>query len=188
MKSIFPSQIKWGRFFFLVLLFANFHIIYAVCKSEEAYPEISSSSESIILFVSKETTVSGLEYLHISRPDVKKKERQFTTVKKAKIVKKVLKKTKRKVSKISQKPKIYYTFRNATKSNTFEDNSCSKIVYTFGSGSFNFKSFVKDDLKTIPILIVLLGIFLINFYKSRILFNYYFSKNFQRPPPVILSI
>lgn len=188
MKSIFPSQIKWGRFFFLVLLFAHFHIIYAVCKSEEAYPEISSNSASIILFVSKETTVSGLEYLHISRPDVKKKESQFTTAKKAKKVKRVLKKTESKLSKISQKPKIYYTLSNATKSNTFEYNSCSKIVYTFGSGSFNFKCFVKDDLKTILILIVLLGIFLINFYKSRVFSNYYFSKNFQRPPPVMLSI
>ncbi|RQO35591.1 hypothetical protein DBR39_18025 [Chryseobacterium sp. KBW03] len=129
-----------------------------------------------------------MEYLHISRPDIKKKEKQLMTARKAKKIKRVLKKTKSKLYKISQKPKIYYTLRNATKSNTFEYNSCSKIVYTFGSGSFNFKSFVTDDLKTIHILIVLLGIFLINFYKSRILFNYYFSKNFQRPPPVILSI
>ncbi|RXM63196.1 hypothetical protein [Chryseobacterium sp. CH1] len=188
MKVIFPSNTKWGRFFFLVLLFVNFHSIYAACKPEETDTDINNNPAAATIFISKETTVSGLEYLHISQPDVKKGGSKLITAKKPKKVKKLLKKTQPKHSKVSPKPQSYYTLSSATKSDLFVYHSSSKIVYAFGSGSFNFKSIVTDELKTIDILIVLLGIFLIIFYKSRIFFNYYFSKKFQRPPPVIGSI
>ncbi|SIS30588.1 hypothetical protein SAMN05421768_10826 [Chryseobacterium joostei] len=180
MKSIFPAKVKLGRFFLGFLLFTNFHVIQAIVKSQEVYVEPDTNN----IFISKGTTVSGLKYLHVSHTDVKKNKNRFITSKKRAIIKKrILKKTKPKLSEIKQKSKTSYGFSSTTKSDQSLYSYGSKIVYAFGAGSFSFKCIVTDDLKTIIIIIILLHIFLINFYKGHISFACYFSKKFQRPPP-----
>lgn len=184
MKSAFPAHVKWEGFFFWLLLFTNFHPIQAIVKSKEVYAEPDTNDHSTILFISNGTTVSGMNYLHVSHTDVKKNKNRIITTKRPAIVKKrVLKKTKPRLSDVNQKSKTSYGFSSSTKSNPSLYSSGSKIVYAFGTGSFSFKCMVKDDLKTILIIIILLDIFLINFYKSHISLRHYFSKKFQRPPP-----
>ncbi|WP_223605522.1 hypothetical protein [Chryseobacterium sp. OSA05B] len=184
MKSIFPAKVKWGRFFFWFLLFTHFHMIRAIAKPTETYVVPHTSDHSTILFISNGTAVSGMNYLHVSHTDVKKNKNRIITTKRPAIVKKrVLKKTKPRLSDLSQKSKTTYGFSSSTKSNPSLYSSGSKIVYAFGAGSFSFKCMVNEDLKTILIIIILLDIFLINFYKSHISLRHYFSKKFQRPPP-----
>lgn len=184
MKSVFPAKVKWGRFFFWFLLFTNFQIIQAIVKPKEVYVEPDTNDNSTILFISKGTTISGLNYLHVSHTDVKKNKNRFITTKKPAIVKKrILKKTKPRPSEIKQKSKTSYEFSSTNKSDPSLYSYGSKIVYAFGAGSFSFKCIVTDDRKTIIIIIILLDIFLISFYKGHISLYHYFSKNFQRPPP-----
>ncbi|HCA09359.1 MAG TPA: hypothetical protein DEO71_19450 [Chryseobacterium sp.] len=184
MKSAFPAHVKWEGFFFWFLLFVNCHPIQAIVKSKEVYAEPDTNDHSTILFISKGTTVSGMNYLHLSRTDVKKNKNRINTTKRPAIVKKrVLKKTNPRLSDLNQKSKTTYGFSRSTNSNSSLYSSGSKIVYAFGTGSFNFKCIGTDDLKTILIIIILFDIFLINFYKSHISLRHYFSKKFQRPPP-----
>ncbi|KFF09783.1 hypothetical protein IW15_22255 [Chryseobacterium soli] len=160
-------------------------IIQAADSPKEAYTRTEIDGDARIV-ISEGISVSGLENLRIITVEINKTQNQSKNSKKTKTVKKIRsQKTERKIAKTRQTPKTAYNFSNNPKSDT---HLCHPILRgtSFAGPSFSFKCILANEVKILSILLVITGIFLINFYKSRSFSGNYFLQNFQRPPPELM--
>lgn len=152
----------------------------APIKTKEA---CSETRQDVIMVISKGVTMVGLENLHIIHSETKESQNQPKKLEKILIVKKPdSQKAVNKASKTKQNLKSAYTFSNHSNSDTHLNTSVFKLS-AFGSTSFNFKYIATNEVWILNLLLLIISIFIINFYKSRLFSGCYFLQNFQRPPP-----
>lgn len=152
----------------------------ASIETEEANSEID---QDVIMVISEGVTMVGLENLHIIHSATKesqnlpKKLERILPVKKPDYPQAI-----NKASKTKQNLKPAYTFSNNSNSDTHLNTSASKLS-AFASPSFSFKYIATNEVSILNLLLLIISIFIINFYKIQLFSGCYFLQNFQRPPP-----
>lgn len=183
MNPLFSLQsIGERRFFFLVLLLANFQIIQAVCRHDNI-PSSDTSSSPASLFTSKGAIVSGMDQIYVHQSE--KVKRKF----KRKISPKPYKRKHKKEQKRSQSDKnnnitVSIFIRNTTSEKyllALSDNH-KKIVIP---SQPTIKSFLLGSENKISVLTHLLVIFQKKIYKNHGFSSLRFCQNFKRPPPFL---
>lgn len=152
----------------------------ASTKTEKVYTE---TDQDIKMVISDGVTMVGIENLQIASTEKKESQNLPKKLEKLLVVKHPnSQKAENKTSETKQNLEPVSAFSNNSGSDTHLNTSASKL-FAFCSTSFSFKCIATNELTIINLLLLIISIFIINFYKSRLFSGCYFLQNFQRPPP-----